>query len=117
MLLNVYLASVGGIYPETPVDLNANVYTNDANSAPVVVDGIVYRQHSYNYPLPSTVPSGSYNVVFQNTQTNTNTSVPITINPHVETSSSAMTASVVQTAAPESASPMPTSIASNSSKL
>lgn len=95
LLLNVYLATVDGIIAEILVDLNTNVYTDDANSAPVVIYGIIYRQYSYNYPLPNTMQSGFYDVNFRATQTNTNISVPITINSHVETLSPAMTTSVV----------------------
>lgn len=83
MVLNVYLESVGGLQPETPLALNADVSANDVNSVPVVVDGIEYRQHSINYPIPQTTPSGSYNVVFQNTLTQTNTTIPVTVNPYI----------------------------------
>lgn len=40
-----------------------------------------YYEHSVNYKIPTNIPLGSYNVVFLDSKTNTQTPVPITILP------------------------------------
>jgi hypothetical protein len=49
---------------------------------------LTYYEHSVNYQIPSTVPAGSYNVVFFDSRTNTHLDVPINVRPAAAASAS-----------------------------
>ncbi|KAG2177428.1 hypothetical protein INT44_007939 [Umbelopsis vinacea] len=77
--LNVYLVYGGsGNVTQVAIAQNADV-TEDASSLQNK-NGQSYWEHSINYVIPSTVPAGPYNVVFEDVTSHTNTTVPITIN-------------------------------------
>lgn len=58
--------------------------TLDTSKSPDSVrtkNNVTYYEHSVNYNIPTNIPLGSYNVVFLDSKTNTQTSIPITILP------------------------------------
>ncbi|RCH82982.1 hypothetical protein CU097_005004 [Rhizopus azygosporus] len=58
--------------------------TLDTSKSPDSVrtkNNVTYYEHSVNYNIPTNIPLGSYNVVFLDSKTNTQTPVPITILP------------------------------------
>ncbi|KAI7901669.1 uncharacterized protein BX663DRAFT_513635 [Cokeromyces recurvatus] len=74
--LNLYLRSVNGFKNETIV---ANDVSSSSFVYPITVDGKVYNQFSVNYRIPNTTIPGPYEAVFQNVNTNINTTIPIVI--------------------------------------
>ncbi|CAM0140335.1 hypothetical protein VKS41_007036 [Umbelopsis sp. WA50703] len=72
---------------EVTIMQNADV-SEDASSMHTV-NNKSYWEHTINYSIPATLAAGSYNVVFQNVMSHTNTTVPITINAASASSSAA----------------------------
>ncbi|KAI8888761.1 hypothetical protein K501DRAFT_172423 [Backusella circina FSU 941] len=94
--LNIYLKPLNVYYTEQVIAYGADVSNNPVGNVPIVVDGQTYYQHSINYPIPATAPAGNYEVIYQNMNTNSNTSIPISVLAYVATA----TANVPATAAP-----------------
>ncbi|KAI8577856.1 hypothetical protein K450DRAFT_249585 [Umbelopsis ramanniana AG] len=77
--MNVYLVYSGsGNGAQVTIAQNADV-TVDASSLQNK-NNQSYWEHSINFAIPTTIPPGTYNVVFEDVTSHTNTTVPITIN-------------------------------------
>ncbi|KAG2173135.1 hypothetical protein INT43_004508, partial [Umbelopsis isabellina] len=88
--LNVYLVpsdSTNGNSSEITIKQNADI-SEDASSMHSQ-NNETYWEHTINFPLPSTLAAGAYNVVFQDVLSHTNTTVPIMINAVPASSSAA----------------------------
>ncbi|KAJ2961264.1 hypothetical protein NQZ79_g3521 [Umbelopsis isabellina] len=88
--LNVYLVPSGssnGNSSEVTIKQNADI-SEDASSMHTQ-NNKTYWEHTINYPIPSTLAAGAYNVVFQDVLSHTNTTVPILINAVPASSSAA----------------------------
>ncbi|CEG84127.1 hypothetical protein RMATCC62417_17974 [Rhizopus microsporus] len=80
--LNIYLTStsISG-FNETVIAADADISNDPTNTVPITQGTTTYYQHSVNYQIPPTTPAGQYQVIYQNVNTNSNTSIPITIQP------------------------------------
>lgn len=78
--LNIYLTStsVSG-FNETVIAVDADINNDPTSTVPITQGTTTYYQHSVNYQIPPTTPAGQYQVIYQNVNTNLNTSIPITI--------------------------------------
>ncbi|KAI8642076.1 hypothetical protein BD408DRAFT_417040 [Parasitella parasitica] len=77
--LNIYLKGANTSFNETAIALKADI-SNDPNSnIPIKVDNVTYYQHSINYAIPITYSAGSYECIFENTVSGTNSSIPISL--------------------------------------
>ncbi|CEI86288.1 hypothetical protein RMCBS344292_00731 [Rhizopus microsporus] len=78
--LNIYLTStsVSG-FNETVIAVDADINNDPTSTVPITQGTATYYQHSVNYQIPPTIPAGQYQVIYQNVNTNLNTSIPITI--------------------------------------
>ncbi|KAI9265193.1 hypothetical protein BDA99DRAFT_508013 [Phascolomyces articulosus] len=82
--LNIYMR---------PLDVNATTaiiaekadVSEDASSV-VTINKETFWEHSYNYRIPQTAPSGNYEIVFESVDAGENTTIPITVRPFVSTS-------------------------------
>ncbi|KAI8097721.1 uncharacterized protein BX664DRAFT_276624, partial [Halteromyces radiatus] len=90
--LNIYFQPAPGVnYTGLTVAQNADV--SEVAGAVVTINGKYYWQHTYNYAIPANAPQGSYHVIFESVNTNTNTSVPVTIRPFVNITTAAASSS------------------------
>ncbi|KAH8552475.1 hypothetical protein BGW37DRAFT_519247 [Umbelopsis sp. PMI_123] len=97
--LSVYLVSSGSSnLTQLTISQNADV-TEDTSSLQNK-NGQSYWMHTINFVIPTTIPSGSYNVVFEDAASHTNTTVPITIN---AAAVSSMSSAIMSSSAPPSA--------------
>ncbi|RCI05900.1 hypothetical protein CU098_012740 [Rhizopus stolonifer] len=79
--LNMYLRGTDCNYPETILFANADVFLDSPNATPIHAGPKTYYEHSLNYIIPSSLPTGNYAVTYQNTNTGVNTTIPIYIQP------------------------------------
>lgn len=87
MNLKIYLRGIDASSNETVIAENADVSSNPENAVHVPNSETIYYQHSINYNIPTTTPAGDYEVIYQNTNTNVNTTIPISIMAYVSPSS------------------------------
>ncbi|ORZ10143.1 hypothetical protein BCR42DRAFT_494640 [Absidia repens] len=80
--LNIYFQPGPGINSTGSV-IAQNADVSKEAGAVVTINGKYYWQHTYNYKIADSAPPGSYHVVFESVDTNTNTSVPVLIRPYV----------------------------------
>lgn len=83
--MNVY-------YTEQVIVYGADIANTPVGNVPVVVGATTYYQHNINYHIPEVAPSGNYEVIYQNLNTNSNTSIPVSILPYVATTTVTTTA-------------------------
>ncbi|KAI9495072.1 hypothetical protein BDB00DRAFT_760868 [Zychaea mexicana] len=108
--LNIYLTSSTVANATTTAIAAPADVSKDASSA-LTEDGKTIYQHIINYALPASTAAGSYSVIFEATNTNVNTTIPVTIRAAAAASSSS--SSLASSSATGSSSSSPSSSSDN----
>lgn len=98
--LNIYLRGMDASSNETVIAENADVSNSPENAVHDPNSQSIYYQHSINYNIPTTTPAGDYEVIYQNMNTNVNTTIPISIMAYVAPSSALPSSAVPSGAVP-----------------